>query len=317
MHRASIFVWTLLIMSAYNSSAQQVATYAQYMFNGLAINPAYAGHNKELSTTFLSRFQNVGLKGAPNTQTLSVHTPLLNKRVSVGVMIVNDRLSIINQTGIHFAYAYRIPVNTSQENPSTISFGLQGGLSMYRARYSELDLYSNSPSNPTPGIDFAFAQDVRESRPNIGAGLFYARKNAYAGISMPSLLNNVFDRGEGFQTVYQSVPIIISGGYVFSINRMLKFKPNFLFKTVDNRPVEFDLNANFLFDEVLWGGVSYKSSKQVALMTQVQVTDQFQFGYSYTITAGLIRTVELGSHELMLNYRFMFHKRGVVSPRYF
>jgi hypothetical protein len=52
-------------------------------------------------------------------------------------------------------------------------------------------------------------------------------------------------------------------------------------------------------------------------MTQMQINDQFQFGYSYTITAGAIRTVELGSHEVMLNYRFKFFKKGVVSPRYF
>jgi type IX secretion system PorP/SprF family membrane protein len=117
--------------------------------------------------------------------------------------------------------------------------------------------------------------------------------------------------------VYQNKPLIVSGGYVFTVNRMLKIKPNFLFKMIDGQPVEFDLNANALFDEVLWVGLSYKSSNQVALMTQMQINDQFQFGYSYTITAGAIRTVELGSHEVMLNYRFKFFKKGVVSPRYF
>jgi hypothetical protein len=86
---------------------------------------------------------------------------------------------------------------------------------------------------------------------------------------------------------------------------------------IENRPVEFDLNVNALFDEVVWAGISYKSSKQVVVLTQVQLTDQIQFGYSYTITAGRIRYVELGSHEVMLNYRFKFIKKGVISPRYF
>jgi hypothetical protein len=72
-----------------------------------------------------------------------------------------------------------------------------------------------------------------------------------------------------------------------------------------------------LFDEVLWAGVSYKSTKTVSIIAQAQVTDQLQFGYSYQITAGPIRTVELGSHELMLNYRFKYNKKGIVSPRYF
>ena len=296
---------------------QQAATYSQYMFNGLAINPAYAGSHGALSATALARFQNVGLRGAPNTQTFSAHTPLVNKRVGLGLMVVHDRLGVINQTGVHFSYAYKIPVGKNRENNASVSFGLQGGVSMYRAEYSSLDLHSNSPANPDGGTDPVFADDIRQSRPNIGAGIYYSQHHAYLGISMPSMINNVFDRGEGFETVHQSIPVIISGGYVFSLNHLLKFKPNFLLKAVDSRPVEFDLNGSLLFDEVLWAGLSYKSSKQVVLMTQWQLTDQLQFGYSYTITAGDIRIVELGSHEIMLNYRLWFNEKGVVSPRYF
>lgn len=311
--------FTLLFIGSCCSwvQGQQVATYSQYMFNGLAINPAYAGSHEALSATVLARFQNVGLKGAPNTQTFSAHSPLLNKRVSLGFMVVHDQLSVISQTGIHFSYAYRIPVRAGSDNPASLSFGLQGGMSLYRADYTDLDLYSNSPTNPAPGSDQAFSQDIRQSRPNIGAGVFYSQRNAYAGLSAPSLVNNVFDRGEDFQTVYQSVPIILTGGYVFTLKPLLKFKPNFLFKAVDGRPVEFDLNASFLFDEVLWAGVSWKSSRQILLLTQWQLTDQLQFGYSYSISAGYIRTVELGSHEVMLNYRFWFNRKGLITPRYF
>jgi type IX secretion system PorP/SprF family membrane protein len=312
-----IGVFIAVFFTCILSHGQQVATYSQYMFNGLAINPAYAGSHEALSATVLTRFQNVGLKGAPNTQTFSAHTPLMNRRVSVGFMIIHDQLSVINQTGIHFSYAYRIPVRKSNGNTASISFGLQGGVSMYSAKYTELDLYSNSTANPTPGTDLIFAQDIRESRPNIGAGVFYSQRNAYVGISMPSLVNNVFDRGEAAHTIYQNIPVILTGGYVYPLNRMLKVKPNFLFKMVDSRPIEFDLNASLLFDEVLWAGLSYKSSKQIVLMTQFQITDPLQFGYSYTISAGPIRSVELGSHELMINYRFWFNKKGMVSPRYF
>jgi type IX secretion system PorP/SprF family membrane protein len=289
------------------SHAQQVATYSQYMFNGLAINPAYAGSHEALSATVLARFQNVGLEGAPNTQTFSAHSPMINKRVSLGLLVIHDQLSVINQTGVHFSYAYRIPLD--RKTNASISFGLQAGLSMYNAQYSELIVYD--PDDP------AFTQDVRETRPNIGAGVFYSTKSGYIGFSVPSLANNVFERGEDFETVYQSNPYILTAGYVFPVNRMIKLKPNMLFKYVDNRPVEFDLNLNALFDEVFWFGVSYKSSKQVVLMTQLQLTDQIQFGYSYSISAGNIRTVELGSHEVMLNYRFWYNKKGVISPRYF
>jgi type IX secretion system PorP/SprF family membrane protein len=304
MVRYYLFILSLIGTPAL---AQQAATYVQYMNNTLAINPAYVGSQGALSATALARFQNVGLKGAPNTQTFSVHSPLQNERLALGMLVIHDQLSVINQTGVHFSYAYRLPLN--RKDNAVISFGLQGGVSMYNAQYTELDIFQ--PDDP------AFAQNIREARPNIGAGVYFRTDRTYLGLSLPSLVNNIFDRGVGFETVYQVKPIMLMGGHVFKINRMIDLKPNFLFKMVDNRPVEFDINVNALFDDVVWAGISYKSSKQVALITQVQLTDQIQFGYSYTISAGKIRFAELGSHEVMLNYVFKYLKKGVVSPRYF
>lgn len=270
----------------------------------MAINPAYAGSHGALSTSFLSRFQNVGLPGAPNTQTLSIHSPIGNQRIAVGLMVIHDKIGVIGQTGVNGVYAYRLPM----PNEATLSFGVQAGFSAYRAEYTSLDIYQP---------DFLFAQDVRQTRPNFGAGIFYSKTLWYMGISMPHMMNNVFQRGNDFETVYQSIPIIMSGGYVFQLNRIMKLKPNFLLKVADQRGVELDLNANLLFDEVVWVGISYKFNNAVNLLLEMQVTDQFRFGYSYSITNGPIRQVDFGSHELLLQYRFKFSMKGIVTPRYF
>src|SRR5690349_24824138 len=107
----SISAFLVAFFSCYLSHGQQVATYSQYMFNGLAINPAYAGSHDALSATALARFQNVGLKGAPKTQTFSLHSPLLNKRVALGLLAIHDEIGVISQTGLQASYAYRIPVS--------------------------------------------------------------------------------------------------------------------------------------------------------------------------------------------------------------
>lgn len=294
----------LLLFVSSSIFAQQQATFSQYMFNGLAINPAYAGSQGALNATVLSRFQNVGLPGAPNTQSLAVHTPLTNDRVAVGLLVVHDKLSVIGQTGVNAIYAYRIPTLSG----GSFSMGIQAGFSSYRADYSSLDLYQS---------DAIFSQDVRQTRPNVGAGIYYSTKMWYAGLSMPHMANNIFQRGNNFQTVYQSVPLIVSGGYVYEINRMMKIMPNFLFKYVDKRAVELDINANLLFDDVLWVGVSYKFSNALNWLLQVQVTDQLRFGYSYSFTTGPIRHAELGSHEAMVSYRFRYFSKGIITPRYF
>lgn len=285
--------------------AQQVATYAQYMFNGLAVNPAYAGSEDVLTVSAISRHQNVGLEGAPNTQTLAGHAPLLGKRVAFGAMFIHDGFGVIDQTGVHVAYAYRIPFGEKRH----LSFGLQSGIITYKANYSDLNQFQ--PSDPV------FNQDIRETRPNFGAGVYYSTDKLYAGISMPHLMNNIFDRGADLTTVYQSVPIILNGGYLIEITHDVKFKPNFLFKVLDKRPIELDINANFLFDEIIWVGASYKVGSAVNIIAEILVTDQLRLGYSYGITTGAVRSVDLGSHELMLNYRFKYHKYGVITPRYF
>ncbi len=286
------------------SMAQQEATYAQYMFNGLAINPAYAGQHKALSVSVLSRFQNVGLPGAPNTQTLAIHSPLANQRFAVGVLFVHDKIGVISQTEFSGVYAYRVPVNEK----ATLSFGVQAGISRYSAMYSQLDIYQTDP---------AFSQDINESRPNIGGGVFYDHTNWYVGLSAPQLMNNVFSRANDFTSVKQPFVVILNGGYVFPISRAIQFKPNTLIKMVDSRIVELDINANFLFDDVVWFGVSYHSSNSANFLVDLQLTDQIRLGYSLTTALGKIKTVEIGSHEVFLGYVFKFNTKGIVSPRYF
>lgn len=298
------FAVIILILISLIARSQQQATYAQYMFNGVAINPAYAGTHEALSVSALARFQNVGLNGSPNTQSLSIHSPLPNERVAVGFLVVHDKIGIIGQTGVNGVYVYRLPM----PNGAKLSMGIQAGFSTYRASYSQLELYQP---------DVLFSEDVMQTRPNIGAGLFYSTDLFYLGLSMPHIVNNVFSRGTNFRTVYQSVPVIVTGGYVVSLHEMIRLKPNFMFKFADNRPVEFEINANMLFDEVLWAGLSYRFSNAVTLITEVQATDQIRVGYSYTLNTGAVRSAEIGSHELLINYRFKFNMKGIVTPRYF
>ncbi len=304
MKRIIKFSFVLLVGAWIPATAQQEATYAQYMFNGLAVNPAYAGQHQALSATAVSRFQNVGLPGAATTQSFSIHSPLVNERFAVGALFVNDRLGVINQTVFSGIYAYRIPVSGG----ATLSFGIQGGISKYSAKYTQLDTYQTDP---------AFSQDIVEMRPNIGAGVYYSSMFGYIGLSMPQMLNNVFSRGVDFTSVKQSSPVILTAGYVFRISRAVYFKPNTLIKYSDGRFVEMDVNANFLFDKVLWLGVSYHSSNSLNFLFQAQLTDQIRIGYSYTTALGKISTVELGSHEIFLGYIFNFKNKGIVSPRYF
>lgn len=286
--------------------AQQTASFAQYMFNPLAINPAYAGSHNLLSASAITRFQNVGLEGAPSTQTFSIHSPLWIQSLSAGALFIRDKIGVINQTGIHGVGVYRIFFD--EEGEHSLSFGMQFGMISYRANYADLTSYQ--PNDPF------FSTNISQSRPNVGAGAFYRNKNYFLGIAMPHMMNNVFDRGDNFSTAYQSKPFIVHGGYVHEINPFLRIKPNFLMKVTDGNVSDYDLNASIQFDDLLWIGASYRFPG-INLLTEIRLTDQLLLGYAYALEKGELREVGIGTHEILLNFRFKFTKYRLVSPRYF
>ena len=89
--------------------AQQDAQYTQYMYNPMNINPAYAGSRDVLSIFGMHRTQWVGLEGAPTTNVFSIHTPLKNERLGLGLSIVNDKIGPSSENSISIDFAYRIP----------------------------------------------------------------------------------------------------------------------------------------------------------------------------------------------------------------
>ena len=106
-------------------------------------------------------------------------------------------------------------------------------------------------------------------------------------------------------------------GYVFDINRILKFKPYFLTKYVQNAPISVDITAQFLFYDKLWLGAMYRVGDAVGGMLQLQVTNQLKIGYAYDVTASDLGAYNNGTHEVLVSYDFNFGRGRVKSPRYF
>jgi type IX secretion system PorP/SprF family membrane protein len=297
-------LFVLLLVSMKAVQAQQQIMFTQYMFNGLAINPAYAGSHESISATALARKQWSGLEGAPSTQTFSVHSPIRNQKMSLGLLMLHDNIGVTDQTGIYGSYAYRIAFNEKAK----LALGLQAGISFYNAQFSKV-----SANDPT----FS-SGDVRESLPSFGFGAYYNTERFYLGVSAPQLNQSKFNKNNPDSDSKIIRHYFITSGYVFDLSPSLKLKPNVLIKTVVGAPVELDLNANLLIKEVLWLGLSWRSFDSFDALIQVQATDQLQIGYSYDFaTTTALSRVNNGSHELMLNYRFSFSRKRILTPRYF
>ncbi len=302
-----LFLFLCIVGLTPQLRAQQEAMYTQYMFNGLALNPAYAGSHESLSATLLFRDQWTGLPGAPSTQTFSIHSPIRNAKIALGLQVIHDKIAIFNQYGVNGSYAYRIFTDKG-----TISLGMQLGFTSYNA-----DLSALGPQDPT---DPVFQGDVNKVMPNFGAGIYYYTDKFYLGLSAPQLVTNSLteDVIEIDTDARQERHYFLTAGYMFELSHNVKLKPNILIKAVEGAPIQMDLNANFLFSEVLWLGVSWRSLSDFNGLVEIQLTDQLLLGYSYDFaTTTDLSRINSGSHELMLNYRFRYAKNKVITPRYF
>ncbi|MFT5848531.1 type IX secretion system membrane protein PorP/SprF [Psychroserpens sp.] len=294
-----------LLFSSWMSVAQQLPQFTQYMYNTIAINPAYAGSRETLSVVGLHRSQWVGLEGGPQTQTLSVHAPLRNERVGLGLSFINDELGFQNFSYLYADFSYTIPTGKT----SKLAFGVKAGFTSF-----SLDSDFQQSQSNDPAI-FGFED---RWKPNIGTGVYWHSQKWYLGLSTPRLLNTNYTGDAEFQSL-ERISYYFTGGYVFDISKNTKFKPAALLKATNGAPLSFDLTANFLFYEKFWAGASYRINEQAAALGAIadfQVSKQLRIGYAYEYPLSDLRPYTSGTHEVLLMFE-IFKSKRIKSPRYF
>ena len=300
------------LISVTGAYAQQQPLYTMYMWNQLVINPAYAGSREALTASAVWREQWVGLDGAPSTQVVSIHSPLPNESIGLGLTVQNDHIGPSNNTGVWGDFAYRL--QTSEK--AKLSFGLRAGFGIHQANLRDLD---NIDAN-----DPAFNSNVENNfLPNFGFGAYYYGNRGYVGISSPTIIENELNSGNNpgsdGEDLYNRHYYLVAG-YVFSLSQDstgVMFKPSAVVRAVSGAPVSFDISANFLIKQKLWLGAAYRYQDAIAAIVSFQFTDHLQAGYSYDFGTSDLRNYHSGSHEIMLTYDFFSNDVKTKNPRYF
>ncbi len=285
--------------------AQQDPMYSQYMFNGLLINPAYAGSHEALSATLLYRNQWVGVSGAPKTGTFTIDAPLNNEKVGLGLNLINDKIGVTTKNGIMGSYSYKIKFNGS-----ILAAGFQVGFNFINSNYTSVQ-YSDNQSQ----TDQSFMINGKKQYPGFGLGLYYYTNRFYAGISVPEF--GSYFTGTTNYLFNQAVHYFFTTGYVFDISDEMKFKPSTLVKYVNGSPLTADVNLTFWFFDTFTIGTSYRSGASLNIFTEIKLTQQINFGYAYEYMYNDLRNYNTNTHEFMLRYDFNFQPSKVLTPRYF
>lgn len=303
-------IFCALLLIALTARAQQYPVFTQYYFNEMVINPAYVGSHVQLSATAMYRNQWVNFPGAPKTFSFSAHTSIVKGKVGVGMLVNHDEIGSYSNEHIYGYYSYmmRFP-------KATLSMGLQAGVNVLGADFSELDL-----QNPN---DASFSAFFNELKPNFGVGILYNRKNFFIGASVPFILNNAVATSiESFiAEIREARYYFIRGGFISPLDHTEKVKinPSFLIRAQEGQPLSYDMNVAFIIQDVLSVGLSYRNVDALMTFIDLKLSERLHFGYSYDWTQSEINQFSNGSHEFMLNYRVPIRKLhgNVECPSYY
>lgn len=288
---------------------------SQYMFNGLFINPAYAGSHNYAEATALYRSQWTGLDGAPKTQTFGLDSPISDGKMGLGLSVINDKVGDTRQTEVFANWSYHLMLD--EEGKTKMSFGIRAGFSDYNADLTQTRVFD--------GGDPIFSQNVsNEFVPKFGAGVYFYSRLWYAGLSIPTLFaadNNVRLNINDNSDRYFKPHTYLTAGYVFELSEDLALKPSFLLRYLKNTPLQADINCNLLVKNVFWIGVSYRTGDAVVGILEYNLYNlagvDLRLGYSYDFTTTRLSNYSNGSHEAMLSYRFNKAPIKTRTPRYF
>jgi type IX secretion system PorP/SprF family membrane protein len=295
---------------------QQTPLYSQYMFNKYLINPAVAGSEGYTAFNLLAREQWVGLKDAPFTHAICAQTRVSPKSwlgrihqvhsrgakasrfspVGLGGYIFNDHRGLIDQTGVQLTYAFHLDLDESQ-----LSFGLSALIVQYSVNKSKLDLADED--------QFVNASSLKMITPDFSFGVYYNAQEWYAGFSAAQLIQSALKFGDVAKGAFtQRRHYYLMGGYRFTFNKQYSIEPSFLFKTTEQLASQLDLGARVYYENNYWGGIAYRTGGAIVVTAGVRY-DKFYFGYSFDYTLNSLQSYSMGSHELMVAYKFGMNAR--------
>lgn len=297
----------LLISFPLQLSGQLFPLSDHYVYDALAINPAFAGCHEALSATVSYRNQWVGFKDSPKSQMLSLHTPFDNDRIGLGLLVEKNSIGIFKETSFIGNYAYRMDLGDGK-----LALGLGFGVTVYNVAWNELKATNTDDEylvfTPTSAV-----------LPNFSLGTYYYTKKYFIGFSMPLFLGHELDKSTGKYKIsnnFSGCNYFLSGGYEVDINTQVKLLPSMLIKYHPNNKIQIDYNAQVCLKDRIWMGIGYRNRDMLVGMIQYQLNYQLRMAYSYDFVFGRIGNYVNGSHEIVLSYVFRY-ARNVAGPRQF
>ncbi len=297
----------LFVLSAFAGIAQQDLQFTQFMFNKLYYNPGVAGSGDAICINAFHRSQWVGFEGAPTSQNLTANIPISKIKGGLGVRIANDQIGFFQNLNFGLGYGYQRALGNG-----TLGIG------------ASLDIYTNNVSNADWRPPQEQQQDFLIPQENTNGvafdasfGLYYESERIWAGVSSMRLIESASEFDNSLSSItkyYNQRHYYLMGGYNWPIPASnWELRPSLLIKTDFAASPIYDIDAMGVYNNKLWGGVSFRVSNQFSINPHIgyQITESLGAGYSYDIGIAETEAQGGGSHEIFVKYCFKIE----IPPR--
>lgn len=304
MKKTVSFLYLLLLVH-FVVFGQQDPQFTNHMYYKLGANPGYAGAEDAISGLILNRYQWVGYGGGePKTMVFSVDAPIkaFGAPGGLGLNIVRDQLGYYNNLWINLNYAYKVTTGLG-----TLGIGVSPGFYNFNISPEEWitpDDISGSGGGgggTDTGDGSIPSEEASQLAFDIGLGAYLYSRDYYLGVSV-SHINEGAVKYDDVASDYLARHYYAMGGYNIKLSDPLfQLRPSFLFKS-DIASWQLDLNANVVYDDKFWGGLSYRVQDAVALLMGLELFNGLRIGYSFDLATSAVRRNSLGSHEFFVSY---------------
>ncbi len=253
---------------------------SQYLAdNPFVMSPTYAGIGDHIKIRVNGLTQWVGIKDAPDTQSLAADARIGNKS-GLGMLLYNDSNGETKQRGARLSFAHHLTLDRYDDE--FLSFGISYNFNQFRIDIENFD-------SPDPTV----TDDRATTNHNFDVGVLYRKDKFYFSVNASNLLDKDLTQ---FNPIFEPNRLrnyYVYTGYRYSKNKnsRLEIEPSIFFQLFesDGRSVT-DLNTKFRwydFEDYYYAGVTYRflndqvgNPLYIAPIVGLKKSN-FYFGYSY------------------------------------
>ncbi|MGB5646293.1 PorP/SprF family type IX secretion system membrane protein [Muriicola sp.] len=294
-------IFGILLVSSVFARGQELTLpqLSQYLAdNPFVMSPTYAGIGDHIKIRVNGLTQWVGIKDAPDTQSLAADARIGN-RSGLGMLLYNDSNGETKQRGARLSFAHHLTLDRYDDE--FVSFGISYNFNQFRIDIENFD-------GPDPNV----TDDRATTNHNFDVGVLYRKDKFYFSVNASNLLDKDLTK---FNPVFEPNRLrnyYIYSGYRYTKNKnsRLEIEPSVFFQWFesDGRSVT-DLNVKFRwydFEDYYYAGVTYRflndqigSPLYIAPIMGLK-KNNFYFGYSYQIILNEILGFSTGTHVVTL-----------------